>query len=93
MKGAYPYFGLTEEQRIMRASVLALIDRVLPREAGRHRKRLPLRRSWPVDHGRRRLHHGAHAIMQRFFRDSRVGPIGGGSSEIQHNVMAGLMGD
>ena len=30
--------------------------------------------------------------MQRFFRDSRVGPIGGGSSEIQRNVIAGLMG-
>lgn len=30
--------------------------------------------------------------MQMFFRDSRVGPIGGGSSEIQKNVIAKLMG-
>lgn len=29
--------------------------------------------------------------MQMFFRDSRVGPIGGGSSEIQKNVIAKLM--
>lgn len=29
--------------------------------------------------------------MQMFFRDSRVGPIGGGSSEIQRNVLAKLM--
>lgn len=29
--------------------------------------------------------------MQMFFRDSRVGPIGGGSSEIQKNVLAKLM--
>lgn len=33
MKGAYPYFGLSEEQRIMRTSALALIDRVLPPSA------------------------------------------------------------
>jgi alkylation response protein AidB-like acyl-CoA dehydrogenase len=30
--------------------------------------------------------------MQRFFRDSRIGPIGGGSNEIQRNVIAKLMG-
>lgn len=30
--------------------------------------------------------------MQRFFRDSRVGPIGGGSNEIQKNIIARLMG-
>lgn len=30
--------------------------------------------------------------MQRFFRDSRVGPIGGGSNEIQRNIIAQLMG-
>ena len=30
--------------------------------------------------------------MQRFFRDSRIGPIGGGSNEIQRNVIAQLMG-
>ena len=29
--------------------------------------------------------------MQMFFRDSRVGPIGGGSSEIQRNVIAKQM--
>ncbi|NSX17442.1 acyl-CoA/acyl-ACP dehydrogenase [Cupriavidus taiwanensis] len=29
--------------------------------------------------------------MQMFFRDSRVGPIGGGSNEIQRNVLAKLM--
>jgi alkylation response protein AidB-like acyl-CoA dehydrogenase len=29
--------------------------------------------------------------MQMFFRDSRVGPIGGGSSEIQRNVIAKFM--
>lgn len=29
--------------------------------------------------------------MQMFFRDSRVGPIGGGSNEIQKNVLAKLM--
>jgi len=29
--------------------------------------------------------------MQMFFRDSRVGPIGGGSNEIQRNVIAKLM--
>ncbi len=30
--------------------------------------------------------------MQRLFRDSRLGPIGGGSNEIQRNIMAKLMG-
>jgi alkylation response protein AidB-like acyl-CoA dehydrogenase len=30
--------------------------------------------------------------MQRFFRDSRVGPIGGGSNEIQRNIISQLMG-
>lgn len=30
--------------------------------------------------------------MQMFFRDSRVGPIGGGSSEIQRNVIAKRLG-
>lgn len=30
--------------------------------------------------------------MQRFFRDSRIGPIGGGSNEIQRNIIASLMG-
>jgi alkylation response protein AidB-like acyl-CoA dehydrogenase len=30
--------------------------------------------------------------MQRFFRDTRVGPIGAGTSEIQRNVIAKLMG-
>jgi alkylation response protein AidB-like acyl-CoA dehydrogenase len=29
--------------------------------------------------------------MQRFFRDTRVGPIGAGTSEIQRNVIAKLM--
>lgn len=29
--------------------------------------------------------------MQMFFRDSRVGPIGGGSNEIQRNIIAKLM--
>jgi alkylation response protein AidB-like acyl-CoA dehydrogenase len=29
--------------------------------------------------------------MQMFFRDSRVGPIGGGTNEIQRNVLAKLM--
>lgn len=30
--------------------------------------------------------------MERLFRDSRVGPIGGGTNEIQRNVIAKLMG-
>jgi alkylation response protein AidB-like acyl-CoA dehydrogenase len=30
--------------------------------------------------------------MQRFFRDTRISPIGGGSSEIQRNIIAQLMG-
>jgi alkylation response protein AidB-like acyl-CoA dehydrogenase len=30
--------------------------------------------------------------MAMFFRDSRVGPIGGGSNEIQRNVIAKQMG-
>ena len=30
--------------------------------------------------------------MQRLFRDSRLGPLGGGSNEIQRNIMAKLMG-
>ncbi len=30
--------------------------------------------------------------MQRFFPDSRIGPIGGGSNEIQRNIIAQLMG-
>jgi alkylation response protein AidB-like acyl-CoA dehydrogenase len=30
--------------------------------------------------------------MQRLFRDSRLGPIGGGSNEIQRNIIAKLMG-
>jgi alkylation response protein AidB-like acyl-CoA dehydrogenase len=30
--------------------------------------------------------------MQMFFRDSRVGPIGGGSNEIQRNIIAKRMG-
>ena len=29
--------------------------------------------------------------MQMFFRDSRVGPIGGGTSEIQRNILAKQM--
>jgi alkylation response protein AidB-like acyl-CoA dehydrogenase len=29
--------------------------------------------------------------MQRMFRDARVGPIGGGSSEIMRNVIAARM--
>jgi len=30
--------------------------------------------------------------MQRLLRDSRLGPIGGGSNEIQRNIMSKLMG-
>ena len=30
--------------------------------------------------------------MQRLFRDSRLGPIGGGSNEIQRNIIAKLLG-
>lgn len=30
--------------------------------------------------------------MQRLFRDSRLGPIGGGSNEIQRNIMSKIMG-
>lgn len=30
--------------------------------------------------------------MQRFFRDARIGPVGGGSNEIQRNIIARLMG-
>lgn len=30
--------------------------------------------------------------MQRFFRDSRIGPVGGGANEIQKNIIAQLMG-
>jgi alkylation response protein AidB-like acyl-CoA dehydrogenase len=30
--------------------------------------------------------------MQMMFRDARVGPIGGGTSEIQRNVIASRMG-
>ena len=30
--------------------------------------------------------------MQRLFRDSRLGPIGGGSNEIQRNIISKLMG-
>jgi len=30
--------------------------------------------------------------MQMFFRDSRIGPIGGGSNEIQRNIIARMMG-
>ncbi len=30
--------------------------------------------------------------MQMFFRDSRVGPVGGGGSEIQRNILAKRMG-
>ena len=30
--------------------------------------------------------------MSRLYRDARVGPIGGGSSEIMRNVIAGRMG-
>lgn len=30
--------------------------------------------------------------MQRFFRDSRIGPVGGGSNEIQRNIIAQMMG-
>ncbi|EWS63844.1 Acyl-CoA dehydrogenase [Hydrogenophaga sp. T4] len=30
--------------------------------------------------------------MQRFFRDSRIGPVGGGANEIQRNIIAQLMG-
>lgn len=30
--------------------------------------------------------------MQMYFRDSRVGPIGGGTNEIQRNVLAKRMG-
>jgi len=30
--------------------------------------------------------------MQRMFRDTRLGPIGGGSNEIQRNIIAKSMG-
>lgn len=30
--------------------------------------------------------------MQRFFRDSRIGPIGAGANEIQRNIIAQMMG-
>lgn len=30
--------------------------------------------------------------MQRFFRDSRIGPIGAGSNEIQRNIISQMMG-
>ena len=30
--------------------------------------------------------------MQMFFRDARIGPIGGGSNEIQRNIIAKQMG-
>jgi len=30
--------------------------------------------------------------MQMYFRDSRVGPIGGGTNEIQKNILAKRMG-
>ena len=30
--------------------------------------------------------------MQRMFRDSRIGPIGGGSNEVQRNIIAKLLG-
>jgi alkylation response protein AidB-like acyl-CoA dehydrogenase len=30
--------------------------------------------------------------MQRLFRDSRIGPIGGGSNEVQRNIIAKLLG-
>lgn len=30
-------------------------------------------------------------LMEMFFRDSRVGPIGGGSNEVQRNIIAKLM--
>jgi alkylation response protein AidB-like acyl-CoA dehydrogenase len=36
--------------------------------------------------------YSAEYDMAMFFRDSRVGPIGGGSNEIQRNVIAKQMG-
>jgi len=35
--------------------------------------------------------YSAEYMMEMYFRDSRVGPIGGGSNEIQRNIIAKLM--
>ena len=48
-----------------------------------------------ADHGMQIMGGAAYMMehdMQRFFRDSRISPIGGGSSEIQRNIIAQLMG-
>ncbi|HEX9847369.1 MAG TPA: acyl-CoA dehydrogenase family protein [Acidimicrobiia bacterium] len=54
------------------------------------------RLAWQVADECVQVHGGSGALMefpaQRFWRDARVGPIGGGTDDIMRNVIAGTMG-
>jgi acyl-CoA dehydrogenase len=54
------------------------------------------RLAWQVADECVQVHGGAGALKeyraQRFWRDARVGPIGGGTDDIMRNVIAGLLG-
>jgi alkylation response protein AidB-like acyl-CoA dehydrogenase len=54
------------------------------------------RLAWEVADECVQVHGGAGALMeypaQRFWRDTRVGPIGGGTDDVMRNVIAGTLG-
>ena len=54
------------------------------------------RLAWKVADECVQVHGGAGALMeypaQRFWRDARVGPIGGGTDDVMRNVIAGTLG-
>lgn len=54
------------------------------------------RLAWRVADECVQVHGGAGALMeypaQRFWRDARVGPIGGGTDDIMRNIIAGTLG-
>lgn len=107
MRGGYPCFGLTEEQRIMQTMaettrllvrpVAELMDAGLdPQMETAMAKQVATESDFRcADLGTQIMGGAGYTMahdMQRFFRDVRVGTIGGGSSEIQRNITAGLMG-
>lgn len=86
--------------RALRLHIAAEKGEVVPREelvrltsmAKLHSQRL----AWEVADECVQVHGGAGALMeypaQRFWRDARVGPIGGGTDDIMRNVIAGTLG-
>ncbi len=88
--------GLTDEQKMMRESVLAICEKHLPWDRIR---RMEEERAFPHDAYNALAEAGYLGLFypealggSDGSRDSRVGPIGGGSNEIQRNVLTKRMG-